>query len=230
MSNSHSCFQRCRLYKDEGGAYNYKAVQRWTRPARLKGYGQLCASVLECDFIVVPVHQGIHWVCAVVDLEQQRFVYYDSLHVRALCAAALTALAALAALLRLAACVSARNAVVTVTVLGCPWVAICVSHIRRLRQHVLQAQVISAYDLPPVPMSCQLYSGVDRVNCLRPQGVDSEALQHLARWLSDEYQDKAGKTVDTSQWPHLYHGKDGLQVRGGRTFLYVMHTPSGDAV
>jgi hypothetical protein len=56
-------------------------VRRWTLPKRLAAAGQASASVLDCDRIVLPVHQGVHWVCAVVDLQRRRLVYYDSLKV-----------------------------------------------------------------------------------------------------------------------------------------------------
>lgn len=50
-------------------------------PKRLATAGQASACVLDCDRIIVPVHQGQHWVCAVVDLQHQRLLYYDSLKV-----------------------------------------------------------------------------------------------------------------------------------------------------
>lgn len=31
-------------------------------PRRLKVQGQLCESILDCDRVVMPVHQGVHWV------------------------------------------------------------------------------------------------------------------------------------------------------------------------
>lgn len=67
-----------RLYKDEK-KYNYANVRRWTLPQRLKQAGQLSGSVLDCELLVVPVHQGVHWVCAVVDLANKQLFYYDSL-------------------------------------------------------------------------------------------------------------------------------------------------------
>lgn len=56
-------------------------VRRWTLPKRLAAAGQASASILDCDRVVLPVHQGLHWVCAVIDLQRQRFIYYDSLKV-----------------------------------------------------------------------------------------------------------------------------------------------------
>ena len=56
---------------DEG--YNYNAVRRWTTKKKL-GY-----DLLECEKLVIPVHQGIHWVLAVVDLAAKKIVFYDSL-------------------------------------------------------------------------------------------------------------------------------------------------------
>lgn len=69
-----------KLYKD--GGYNYAAVRRWTTPKRLKSAGQSSGCLLDCDRIVIPVHQGIHWVCAVIDLQAQEIRYYDALLVR----------------------------------------------------------------------------------------------------------------------------------------------------
>ena len=58
----------------EGGRYDYNAVRRWTTRKKL-GYDALL-----CDTIVVPVHQGIHWVLATVELREKRVRLYDSLH------------------------------------------------------------------------------------------------------------------------------------------------------
>ena len=70
-----------KLYKDSG-KYNYAEVQRWTRPIRLKNAGQPFASILECDRIIIPANQGnMHWVCAVIDIKNQKFIMYDSLGV-----------------------------------------------------------------------------------------------------------------------------------------------------
>ncbi|KAL4452571.1 hypothetical protein ABPG75_008233 [Micractinium tetrahymenae] len=73
-----STFFANKLYKD-AGAYNYDLVRRWTLPKRLKASGQASDSILDCDRVILPVHQGLHWVCAVIDLQQKKFVYYDSL-------------------------------------------------------------------------------------------------------------------------------------------------------
>ena len=58
---------------DGGDGYNYGAVRRWTTKKKL-GY-----DVLECDKVIIPVHQGIHWVLAVVDLRATCVRFYDSL-------------------------------------------------------------------------------------------------------------------------------------------------------
>ena len=47
---------------DGHDGYNYNAVRRWTTKKKL-GY-----DLLACDKVIIPVHQGIHWVLAVVDL------------------------------------------------------------------------------------------------------------------------------------------------------------------
>lgn len=61
------------------GAYDYNSVRRWTMPSRLSKAGQPFSCILDCDRIIIPVHQGIHWVCAVIDLQQRKFVLYDSM-------------------------------------------------------------------------------------------------------------------------------------------------------
>ncbi|KAL6776829.1 SENP1 [Auxenochlorella protothecoides x Auxenochlorella symbiontica] len=66
-----------KLYKD--GGYSYAQVRRWTTPKRLAAAGQASPCLLDCDRIVVPVHQGMHWVCAVVDLRNQELRYLDAL-------------------------------------------------------------------------------------------------------------------------------------------------------
>jgi sentrin-specific protease 1 len=58
----------------DGQSYDYGAVRGWTTPTRL-GYDALL-----CDTIVVPVHQGIHWVLATVEPREKRVRLYDSLH------------------------------------------------------------------------------------------------------------------------------------------------------
>ena len=55
---------------DEG--YNYNAVRRWTtKKSSVRSPGG--------EKLVIPVHQGIHWVLAVVDLTAKKIVFYDSL-------------------------------------------------------------------------------------------------------------------------------------------------------
>ncbi|KAJ1729551.1 SUMO1 sentrin specific peptidase 1 [Coemansia biformis] len=47
----------------------YARVRRWTRRTKL----------FEKDLVIVPVHLGVHWCCAVIDLRQKSIVYYDAL-------------------------------------------------------------------------------------------------------------------------------------------------------
>lgn len=70
-----------KLYKDSG-KYNYNDVRRWTLPVRLKNAGQPFTSILDCDRIIIPGNQGnMHWVCAVIDIKNHKFIMYDSLGV-----------------------------------------------------------------------------------------------------------------------------------------------------
>ncbi|KAJ2469932.1 hypothetical protein EV174_006192 [Coemansia sp. RSA 2320] len=51
--------------RDQG----YVRVKRWTRRVKL----------FEKDLVIVPVHLGVHWCCAVIDLRAKTIVYYDAL-------------------------------------------------------------------------------------------------------------------------------------------------------
>lgn len=67
-------------------AYKYDNVWRWTLPKRLASKGQASPCLLECDRLIVPVHCGqTHWACAMVDLQNRRLCYFDSLRVRVQC-------------------------------------------------------------------------------------------------------------------------------------------------
>mmetsp|Transcript_326 Transcript_326/g.864 ORF Transcript_326/g.864 Transcript_326/m.864 type:complete len:631 (+) Transcript_326:272-2164(+) len=76
-----SSFFFCKLYSDRK-QYNYQAVQKWTRPARLSSALQASKTILDCDKIFVPIHQPSHWCMAVIDLKEKCLRYYDSLHGR----------------------------------------------------------------------------------------------------------------------------------------------------
>lgn len=62
--------------------YNYPKVSRWTSLKKLKRSAQTAACVLDMERLIVPVHLGMHWTCAVVDLEHREIRYYDSMAVR----------------------------------------------------------------------------------------------------------------------------------------------------
>ncbi|KAJ2239544.1 SUMO1 sentrin specific peptidase 1, partial [Coemansia sp. RSA 475] len=47
----------------------YARVRRWTRRIKL----------FEHDMVIVPVHLGVHWCCAVIDFRAKSIVYYDAL-------------------------------------------------------------------------------------------------------------------------------------------------------
>lgn len=55
----------------EGDAYNYAGVRRWTKRTPLDW-----ANV---HWVIVPVHLGIHWALAVVDVPGAALHYYDSM-------------------------------------------------------------------------------------------------------------------------------------------------------
>ena len=52
--------------RDSGG---HHGVRRWTKKVNLFDY----------DLVIVPVHLGVHWTLAAVDLAGRRLSYYDSL-------------------------------------------------------------------------------------------------------------------------------------------------------
>ncbi|KAJ2546928.1 hypothetical protein EV175_005419 [Coemansia sp. RSA 1933] len=52
---------------EKGG---YARVRRWTRRIAL----------FEKDIIIIPVHLGVHWCCAVIDFRHKSIKYYDALH------------------------------------------------------------------------------------------------------------------------------------------------------
>ena len=62
-----------KLYRGKG-SYEYKGVRTWTRKKKIG------VDVTQCDKVIVPVHQRVHWCCAVVDIAREELVYYDSMH------------------------------------------------------------------------------------------------------------------------------------------------------
>lgn len=54
--------------------YDYSAVRRWTAEHHKIDY-----CVLDCELVVVPIHQMNHWVLGVIDMQAKRVLYYDSL-------------------------------------------------------------------------------------------------------------------------------------------------------
>ncbi|KAG5519213.1 hypothetical protein PMAC_002301 [Pneumocystis sp. 'macacae'] len=49
----------------------YKGVQRWTKRAKV--------NIMQQDYILIPVHLGIHWCMSVINFKKKRFEYWDSL-------------------------------------------------------------------------------------------------------------------------------------------------------
>ncbi|KAJ1738249.1 SUMO1 sentrin specific peptidase 1 [Coemansia sp. RSA 989] len=47
----------------------YARVRRWTRRIKL----------FENDLVVIPVHLGVHWCCAIIDFRSKHIAYYDAL-------------------------------------------------------------------------------------------------------------------------------------------------------
>ncbi|KAK9826046.1 hypothetical protein WJX74_007714 [Apatococcus lobatus] len=59
--------------------YNYPKVSRWTSLKKLRRSAQTAECVLDLERLIVPVHLGMHWTCAVIDLEHRQIRYYDSM-------------------------------------------------------------------------------------------------------------------------------------------------------
>eukprot|EP01083_Nonionella_stella_P166692 558048_1 len=68
--------------KLSSNSYNYKAVKRWTKKAKLKKKG-LCTmeTIFELDKFIFPVHVNrIHWCCGCINFKHKKFEYYDSMN------------------------------------------------------------------------------------------------------------------------------------------------------
>lgn len=48
----------------------YESVRRWTKNI----------DIFSFDMILIPIHLGIHWCCAEINIKSQSIFYYDSLH------------------------------------------------------------------------------------------------------------------------------------------------------
>ncbi|MEW5296812.1 MAG: hypothetical protein WDW36_000064 [Sanguina aurantia] len=75
LFSSFFCNKLCK----DAQAYRYANVRRWTTPHRLLRGGQLSDCILDLDRVIMPVHCGAHWTCAVIDIKAKALYYYDSL-------------------------------------------------------------------------------------------------------------------------------------------------------
>eukprot|EP00892_Ulva_mutabilis_P008029 jgi/Ulvmu1/5599/UM023_0136.1 len=73
--NSHFLAKLCQ----EATGYQYSNVARWTRATRLKSNQLTYTGIKDLDKVVVPVHLGNHWTCAVLNFRDCQIEYYDSL-------------------------------------------------------------------------------------------------------------------------------------------------------
>ena len=65
-----SSFFFSRLTKDDPiNGYCFAGVNRWTRKIDLFSF----------DKVILPVHLSSHWTCAVINLRDRRFEFYDSM-------------------------------------------------------------------------------------------------------------------------------------------------------
>lgn len=118
------------------------------------------------------VHQGLHWVCAVIDLQNRKLVYYDSLKVRRLGSqVGLLMPSVLGALLCPPGGLRFPQAAVALR--KCSWAIVLMLASRRAeadRKGLCYLRVFL-------------------------QGEDRRCLQHLAEYLRDEYKIKRGEQV-----------------------------------
>eukprot|EP00898_Chlorokybus_atmophyticus_P007634 jgi/Chlat1/7872/Chrsp66S09177 len=81
QQKGQSPYPRCHFFNTffynklfaDGRQYNYGAVRRWTLKKRL-GY-----SLKDCDKVIVPIHQQVHWCLAIVNMRNRKLEYYDSM-------------------------------------------------------------------------------------------------------------------------------------------------------
>lgn len=60
--------------------YCYRDVRRWTLPIRLKNAGQISQCILDVDRIIIPINlNNTHWTCALIDIKNKKFQYFDSM-------------------------------------------------------------------------------------------------------------------------------------------------------
>eukprot|EP00210_Caulerpa_lentillifera_P002618 g2505.t1 len=59
--------------------YKYTELRRWTEIKRLKRWGQMSKTVIDCDLIFFPRHRRNHWSLILVDLRSHTISLYDSL-------------------------------------------------------------------------------------------------------------------------------------------------------
>ena len=69
------------LVSPQHDQYNYPKVSRWTSLKKLRRSAQTAECVLDLERLIVPVHLGMHWTTAVIDLEHREIRYYDSMAV-----------------------------------------------------------------------------------------------------------------------------------------------------
>ncbi|QSL64239.1 hypothetical protein MERGE_000394 [Pneumocystis wakefieldiae] len=50
----------------------YQGVQRWARRAKV--------NILEQDYVLIPIHLGVHWCMSIINFKKKRFEYWDSLN------------------------------------------------------------------------------------------------------------------------------------------------------
>ncbi|KAG5439263.1 hypothetical protein PCANB_001562 [Pneumocystis canis] len=50
----------------------YQGVRRWTKRAKV--------DIMQQDYVLIPIHLGIHWCMSVINFKKKRFEYWDSLN------------------------------------------------------------------------------------------------------------------------------------------------------
>ena len=204
--------------------YVYNNVRRWTSEMRLGRWGQPSKKITECDKLIIPVHLGCHWTCAVISLRDQEILYFDSLGVSCFVCCYVGQLSCVLAPFTdillfkvvcnvglerqldsppLLACFAWRGRISSRMLsanpsLGCfpSWLGIdtleplCGAWPLDVRQKTAQVLALGAYAV--MGMSVM-------------QGKEHEIIESLAKYVTDEYQNKCQETVDTSKWPRRYN-------------------------
>jgi len=95
-STEHSDLPKCYFFNtffyaklNGPRGYDFSQVSRWTKRSKVRPFLPLSSAVSHClycqtdifayDKVLLPVHLGVHWCLAVINIKERRTEYYDSL-------------------------------------------------------------------------------------------------------------------------------------------------------